>query len=119
MRSPLKHIDLLHIRLYQGALPPLPARYLAVGAFGSGGFVLYIVWMVLLLRYIRPALARRMGRILGVRIDERYRGQWSAEPPAPRHLGCMVGLADIAILLCGALGPLLVLSLALLRLGGS
>jgi hypothetical protein len=105
--------------LHQGALPPLPARDLAVGVLGSGGFVLYIVWMVLLLRCIRPAVARRLGRALGVRIDERYRGQWSAEPPAPRHLGCIVGIADISILLCGALGPLLVLSFALLLLGGS
>ena len=115
----LNQIDRLQARLHHAALPPLPARDLAVAVLASVGFVFYIIWMVLFLRRIRPALAGWLGRAFGVRIDERYRGQWAAVPPASRGLGCIVGLADSAILIGGALGPLIVLSLALLLMSGS
>jgi len=108
----------LQTRLPHTALPPLPARDLADAVLGSVGFVLYIIWIVLLLRYIRPAVARRLGRTLGVQIDECYRGQWAAAPSTASRLGCIVGLADSAVLLGGALGPLILLSLAVLLLSG-
>jgi hypothetical protein len=99
-------------------LPPLPARDIAVAVLGGGGFVVYVIWIVLLLRRVRPALARRLSALLGVPIEERGRGQWAAAPHAPRALGCIVALADLAILLLGGLGPLVLLSLAVLLLGG-
>ena len=115
----LKHIALLlAIRLHLSALPPLAARDLAIAAIGGGGLVAYVIWIALLLRRVRPALARRLGGLLGVSIEERYRGQWAAASHRPRHLGCVVGFADIAILLAGTLGPLILLSLALLLMGG-
>lgn len=104
--------------LHLSALPPLPARDIAIAVLGGAGFVFYIVWIVLLLRRVRPALARRLSHALGVPIEERGRGQWVAAPHTPRHLGCTVGLADITLLLIGALGPLILLSLVLLVVVG-
>lgn len=100
------------------AQPPLPARDIAIGVVGGVGFVFYIVWIALLLRRVRPALARWLGQTLGVSIKEDFRGQWAA-PRAPWRLGCIVALADIALLLLGTLGPLLLFTVAVLLLSGT
>jgi hypothetical protein len=111
-------ILLLAMHLQLSALPPLSAADLAIAAIGGGGLVAYMVWIVLLLRRIRPALARRLANLLGVSIEERYRGQWAVAPRGSHSLGCAVAFADIAILLAGTLGPLILLSLALLLFSG-
>lgn len=100
------------------SLPPLPANQLVQAVLGGGGSVLSIIWIALFLRQIRPALAQRLSVLLGVPIDAGARGLWAATPPAPRTLGCIVALADLAILLLGGLGPLVLVSLVVFLFGG-
>jgi hypothetical protein len=89
-----------------------------IAGLGLIGFVAYLVWIMLFLRRIRPALAHRVGAVLGVTISEQPRGQWRAASRGPRGSGCAIALADISILLVGTLGPLVAFSLALLLLFG-
>jgi hypothetical protein len=67
---------------------------------------LYLLWLWFFLRRVRPTLARILGRLLGTPVYEQGRGQWSTQ--SSNSAGGITSIADIAILLTGALGPLLI-----------
>jgi hypothetical protein len=71
-----------------------------------GSMVLYLLWLLFFLRQVRPALARILGRCLGMPIHEQGRGQWAVQ--GSNSAGGIASIADIAFLLTGVLGPLII-----------
>lgn len=97
----------------------MPPQTLALSAGGILAFGCYLAWGMLFVGRIRPLLAEWLGERLGVRIRERRKGHWSAEPPAGLGIRLLVVLADICFLVLGFIGPLALCLIPLfLLLGG-
>lgn len=92
-------------------------RDLVTSAAGITCFALYLVWVSFFLMQLRPAVAARLGAALGVTIREGRRSDWRVVERGQPLAGCLVALADITLLILGAIGPVAAIIVALLLAG--
>ncbi|MEZ5098943.1 MAG: hypothetical protein R3C15_03895 [Thermoleophilia bacterium] len=70
----------------------------------AAGCVAEIAWIGLVVHRVRPALRRRLATRLGVEIEDRAVGGWSARN-AGVGVGLLVAVVDVVLLVGLVLGP--------------